>query len=113
MLLEMRYSEISQDAWQAVAGTARRRSHTVTNTTTITLQQRRAILRSAGQPQANIAIEIIPGVALAPRSVGESYYWTTPSGKTIVHHPSAYRWPTWYHASTRRVIVGEIWAAQA
>jgi hypothetical protein len=75
--------------------------------------QRRAILRSANQAQANIHIEIIPGIALAPRTVGESYYWTTPSGKTIVHYPSAYRWPTWYHASTRRVIVGELWLAQA
>jgi hypothetical protein len=38
----------------------------VTNTT-ITLSIRRAILRSANQPQANIAIEVIPGIALAPR----------------------------------------------
>jgi hypothetical protein len=82
-------------------------------TTAITKQQRRAVLRSAGQRQANIHIEVIPGVAAAPRTVGESYYWTTPSGKTIVQHPSAYRWPTWYHASTRRVVVGEQWLAQA
>ena len=80
---------------------------------TITRLQRRAILRSANQPQANIAIEIIPGIALAPRSVGESYYWTTPSGKTIVRYPSAYRWPTWYHHSTRRVQVGADWNALA
>jgi hypothetical protein len=80
---------------------------------TITRLQRRAILRSANQPQANIAIEIIPGIALAPRNAGESYYWTTPSGKTIVRYPSAYRWPTWYHASTRRVQVGEQWLAAA
>lgn len=84
-------------------------------TQTITRLQRRAILRSAGQPQANIAIEIIPGVAVAPRTVGESYYWTTPSG-AICHHPSAYRahfGRPIYQASTRRVVVGEQWAAQA
>lgn len=75
--------------------------------------QRRAILRSANQTQTNIRIEVIPGIALAPKTVGQSYYWTTPSGKTIVNHPSAYGWPTVYHASTRRVIVGEQWAAQA
>jgi hypothetical protein len=80
---------------------------------TITRLQRRAILRSANQPQANIHIEVIPGIALAPRTAGESYYWTTPSGKTIVRHPSAYRWPTWYHASTRRVQVGADWIALA
>jgi len=45
----------------------------------------------------------------APRVAGDSYYWTTPSGKTIVHHHSAYGWPTWYHASTRRVEVGATW----
>ena len=80
---------------------------------TITRRTRRAVLQSAGETQANIHIQIIPGIALAPRSVGQSYYWTTPSGKTIVHHPNAYRWPTWYHPSTRRVIVGEQWIAQA
>lgn len=40
---------------------------------------------------------------------GRSYYWTTPSGKTEVRHPSAYGWPTLYHASTRRVVVGADW----
>lgn len=81
--------------------------------TTISRQQRRTVLRSAGESQANIHIEVVPGVAVAPRTVGHSYYWTTPSGKTIVHHPAAYNWPTWYHHSTRRVIVGELWLAQA
>lgn len=35
---------------------------------------------------------------------GRSYYWTTPSGKTIVRHPNAYKWPTVYHASTRHLV---------
>ena len=73
--------------------------------------ERRTILRSAGQTQANIKIQIIPGIALAPRTVGESYYWTTPSG-AICHHPNAYSRafgrPV-YHGSTRRVIVGSEW----
>jgi hypothetical protein len=79
----------------------------------VSLSQRRAILRSANQPQTNIRIEVVPGIALAPRTVGQSYYWTTPSGRTIVHHPQAYGYRTLYHASTRRVIVGEQWVAQA
>ena len=45
--------------------------------TTITLQQRRAILAAAKQHQANIRIEVLPSVADAPRTVGSSYYWTT------------------------------------
>ena len=80
---------------------------------TLTPSQRRAIRQSAHASQKNISIEVIPGIALAPKTVGRSYYWTTPSGKTIVNHPSAYGWPTLYHASTRRVVVGELWAAQA
>lgn len=76
-------------------------------TFSLTRSERKAVLRSANA--SHIKIEIIPGIALAPREVGRSYYWTTPSGKTIVHHPNAYRWPTWYHASTRRVIVGSDW----
>lgn len=44
-----------------------------------------------------------------PEIKGKKPYWTTPSGKTIVHHPSAYGWKTLYHKSTRRVEVGEEW----
>jgi hypothetical protein len=36
---------------------------------------------------------------------GQGGYHTTPSGKTIVHHPSAYKWRTVYHASTLEVNV--------
>ncbi len=32
---------------------------------------------------------------------GESSYYTTMSGKTRIHYPSAYRWPKMYHPSTR------------
>jgi len=77
----------------------------------LTKNQRHAILRSAKEPQKNIKIEILPGIMLAPQSVGESYYWTTPGGQ-ICRYPQAYvahfGRPI-YHASTRRVIVGEQW----
>jgi hypothetical protein len=82
----------------------------------ITRQQRRAILRSANESQANISIDIIRGVAVAPRTVGESYHYTTQTGMPI-YHPSAYRRCGWssmvYVPSTRRVMVGEQWLAQA
>lgn len=44
-----------------------------------------------------------------PAFTGESYYWTTPSGKTRINHPSAYRWPKLYHSSTLRIEVGVLW----
>ena len=76
---------------------------------------RRAVLKSAGETQANIQIEVIPGVAVAPRTVGETYHYVTPGGRPV-YHPNAYR-RAWgkpvYVASTRRVIVGEQWLAAA
>lgn len=51
-------------------------------------------------------VVIIIGSDQPPRIAGESYYWTTPSGKTRVHYPNAYGYPTLYHASTRRIEVG-------
>jgi hypothetical protein len=81
-------------------------------TATITSSERRAILRSAGQKQANIHIEIIPGIALAPRTLGQSWHYTTRTGIPI-DHPSAYSKRGWssmvYHHSTRRVQVGGDW----
>lgn len=53
-------------------------------------------------------IKIIAGDS-APRKAGQSYYWTTPSGKTIVRHPQAYGWRTVYHGSSRRIEVGIDW----
>jgi len=44
-----------------------------------------------------------------PALKGCSFYWTTPSGKTIVRHPAAYKWPTKYHNSTLRIEVGDKW----
>lgn len=79
--------------------------------TTITLTQRRAIRKSAGEPKnSNLPIEIITGVAAAPRVTGDRYWKTNftrhyPSGKCFSK--------TLYTASTRRVIVGEQWLAVA
>lgn len=65
---------------------------------------------AAEQTGTSIPITIVEGDD-APQTQGKSYYWTTPSGKTIVRHPSAYKWPTLYHASTREIIVGRGWLA--
>lgn len=83
---------------------------------TISKLQRRSILLSAAETQANIKIQIIPGIALAPRTVGESYHYETKTGLRI-WHPSAYSKRGWssmvYCHSTRRVIVGEDWLRAA
>lgn len=56
-----------------------------------------------------ITVNVVPKSRKAPKLNGESFYFTTPSGKTIVRHPSAYDWLTLYHPSTRSVDVGEGW----
>lgn len=76
-----------------------------------TTQHQRKLARIAAglNPRDTRPVKVIPGGALAPRELGESYYHTTLSGKTIVRYPNAYGWPTKYHCSTRRVVVGEYW----
>jgi len=56
----------------------------------------------------NTTIEVVPGHA-RPHLEGEPGYFTTPSGKTVVRHPSAYKWRTVYHLSTYRIEVGATW----
>ena len=75
-------------------------------------QARRARLARQYAGDTNHPVVEEPGNA-APRMDGESYYHTTPSGKTIVRHPNAYKWPTTYHASTLRVVVGSAWLDRA
>jgi len=70
----------------------------------------RRVVREAVGAHTNTPVRIVAGDR-APRIVGRSYYWTTPSGKTEVQHPNAYGWPVLYHASTRRVQVGAGWVA--
>lgn len=54
-------------------------------------------------------IKIIENSKLPPEIRGESYYFTTLSGKTVINHPSSYKWPMWYHNSTKHVVVGKEW----
>jgi hypothetical protein len=74
-------------------------------------EQRRIskVVRAAcGQTGTPYSIEYVDGFA-APKLVGQSYYHTTLSGRTVVTYPNAYDYPTLYHASTRRIEVGRGW----
>lgn len=62
----------------------------------------------AGQRGTSFPIRVVSGVA-GPSIKGEGYYWTTPSGKTRVNHPNAYKWPTVYHCSTIHLEVSVGW----
>lgn len=53
-------------------------------------------------------IELVKGDC-APHFEGKRGHWTTPSGKTIVHYPNAYKYTKVYHRSTRKIVVGEQW----
>jgi len=41
---------------------------------------------------------------------GVAGHHTTPSGKTVVRYPGAYKWKTVYHCSTEHITVGTRWA---
>jgi hypothetical protein len=88
----------------------------MSQTITLSRIQRRAILRSANESQKNIRIEVVPGIALAPASIGESWHYETKGGRRI-WHPGAYSRKGFgnmvYCASSRRVIVGSDWISQA
>lgn len=45
----------------------------------------------------------------SPKLQGESFYWTTASGRTRIKHPNSYRWPKTYHPSTLKIVVGQLW----
>lgn len=76
----------------------------------LTMKQRTRARRAAGlQPHDSRPVFVIPEGSHPPVVLGHPPYHTTPSGQTIVHHPNSYGWPTWYHPSTRRVVVGERW----
>jgi len=66
------------------------------------------LCRSLVGDRANRPVVVVRGGA-APTIGGEASYYTTPSGKTIVHHPGAYGWRTVYHCSTVRTVVGADW----
>jgi hypothetical protein len=65
----------------------------------------RRIIRESAKARNNCPIDIIEG-DFKPKITGRSYYWTTPSGKTEIRHPNAYRWPKQYHCSTISIEVG-------
>lgn len=67
-----------------------------------------AVRAAAGLSGTPYPIKVVHS-ADPPRLTGRSYYWTTPSGKTIVRYPNAYGWPTLYHPSTLTVEVGALW----
>lgn len=69
----------------------------------------KAEYRSWIRKQVNITypypIEVLKNYVV-PKLIGDNGYWTTPSGKTKIIYPNAYRWPKVYHPSTKRIIVG-------
>jgi hypothetical protein len=81
-----------------------------TPTHELTLAARR-ICRKAADAFSHCPVEVVDGSDEAPKLVGRTYYWTTPSGKTIVKYPAAYGYRTLYHRSTVRVVVGAGWVA--
>lgn len=83
-----------------------------TATAPLTENERRAIRAAARKEGTTYPIHVeTSGRARRrrPRKRGQSSYHTTLSGKTIINHPSAYRWPMLYHASTNRILVGAAW----
>jgi hypothetical protein len=58
--------------------------------------------------KSNHPVNVVKGNK-PPETVGDAGYYTTPSGNTIVHYPSAYKWPTVYHCSTLEIEVGKGW----
>jgi hypothetical protein len=69
---------------------------------------RRAIKRHCGAP-SHCDVVVMENGHKPPKIVGERGYHTTPSGKTVVTYPSAYKWRTVYHRSTARVEVSYMW----
>lgn len=64
------------------------------------------------EDMTNRVVVVLPNSSSPPKTTGHGYYFTTPSGKTIVHHPNAYGYPTLYHGSTLAVEVGDKWLAK-
>jgi hypothetical protein len=57
----------------------------------------------------NRSVTIIPNSNQDPQTIGEGFYYTTPSVKTRINHPSSYGWKMWYHHSTLQLTVGDKW----
>lgn len=77
----------------------------------LTIEAKRACRREVGVSVARgyqTPVRVVPGDS-APAVRGHGFFYTTPSGKTIVRYPKAYGWQTLYHPSTRRIVVGRAW----
>jgi len=68
--------------------------------------------RFIGINNNNIPIEVKKNSKQPPKLIGKPGFHTTLSGKTIVYHPNAYKWPTKYHHSTQKIIVGSGWITE-
>jgi hypothetical protein len=70
----------------------------------------RRVIREYANSRNNMPIDVVDGDN-PPKVTGSGYYWTTPSGKTIIRHPNAYKWPKLYNRSTISIEVGSdfIW----
>ena len=75
------------------------------------IEVRKAIRVAAHLTGTSYKIIDIDGFS-PPTLCGEGYYWTTPSGKTRVRHPGAYKWRCVYHPSTMHIEVGRGWLIQ-
>lgn len=73
------------------------------------------LARLVSRDDGNRPVEIVRGKnsdSIYPHITGIGAYWTTPSEKTIISYPNAYRWPKTYHCSTRGTTVGKLWLAR-
>lgn len=80
-------------------------------TTELTPNEVRICRRYVGPGCNHCPVVVVPG-ARRPYLIGDSGYYTTPSGKTIVRSPQAYGWRTLYHPSTEEIRVGARWIAR-
>lgn len=76
-----------------------------------TQRERAAVVRELELGRDNVPVMIETG-SRAPRECGQPWCYRTRTGK-MISHPSAYSKNGWssmvYHASTRRIVVGELW----
>jgi hypothetical protein len=86
-----------------------------TSITKVSKEVRKALHKSAGIKDRYVPVEILPGIAIAPRIAGSKWHYVTPAGN-LVQFPNAYRRafgrPQYVH-STYRLQVGSAWIDSA
>jgi hypothetical protein len=109
---------VDTDETTARQGAGQENQMTTTNTSPAKLsrnarQYRAWVRQQTGRALPGEPVVVVEGDA-APRSLGESYYWTTRGGQRI-SHPNAYarkgRSNMVYRGSTNRTEVGAAWLA--